>query len=225
MTLRSAMLRSATLRLPLFLAAIAMTLCLGGCNVFNYVSRGLAPAVTTVKVEAEYLGLKDKSIAVLVVPNAGTQLHFPDAQLDVCKAVTARINVHVPGVKVINPDDIVAYQKQNPHWITLPYGELLEALKVERIVHISLTQYDVHEPGNRHVWRGNIAARVSVAELEADNPDNFVYSKVVHVMYPQDSSIGLLHSDRETIELGTLKQFAYITAGLFHNYEYERVNP
>lgn len=220
MTRPAGILRFLTLT-TLSISVTAMT----GCNVIRFASRAMEPATTRVEVKAEYLGLANKTVAVMVVPNGGTQLNFPEAERDISKNVSSRLSVHIPGIKLISPDDIIAYQKQNPHWITLPYSELLKALKVDRLVHISLTQYEVHEPGNRHVWRGNIMARVSVAEADAVNPDNFVFSEVIQSMYPTDGAIGLLNSDRETIQLGMLKQFAHSVTALFYDHEYIRENP
>lgn len=220
------MMRTAGIfRLFTFITLLLSVITLTGCNMIRYAARVLEPPTTRVQVNAEYLGLANKTTAVMVVPNSGTQLNFPEAEIDITKSMTSRLSVHVPGIKLVSPEDIVAYQKQNPHWITLPYSELLKALKVERLVHISLTQYDVHEPGNRHVWRGHITARVSVAELEAANADNFVFSAVIQAVYPQDGAIGLLNSDRETIQLGMLKQFAQSVTSLFYDHEYIRENP
>lgn len=215
----SRLVRSISLA-ALILAGLMMT----GCEAIGFGIHSLRPEYTNVEVKAEYLDLAGKSIAVMVIADDATKFNFPDAAYKVTQHVTSHLSVNLPSVKPISPEDIIAYQKKNSHWITLPYGDLVKALKVERLVLISLTNYSVNEPGNRHVWRGTIAARVNVAEVDATNPDNFVYSTDMQVVYPTDKGIGLLNSDRETIELGMLKMFAQQTSHLFYDHTIQRKN-
>jgi hypothetical protein len=203
------------------MALIVIALSLVGCKTAGFLAQSLRGS-TRVKVQAEYRGLDQKTIAVMVIPNESTRLRFPNAMLDISKYVTTRLSVDVPGAAPIKPEDIVTYQENNPHWITLPYGELLQAMKVQRLVLVSLTQYTVHDPGNPQVWRGTLEAKVSVVESEAVDPDNFAYSSIIKAVYPPDRPVGLLNSDSEQMQLGMLKAFAGQVSGLFHDYEFLR---
>ena len=45
-----------------------------------------------------------------------------------------QIKANVPGAKLVAPADVVRYQNDHPRLAAVPYGELLKALKAERLV-------------------------------------------------------------------------------------------
>ncbi|HEX7008490.1 MAG TPA: hypothetical protein VF184_00820 [Phycisphaeraceae bacterium] len=212
------LLRSNATRIAAVLAAAMLIAATGGCGWLAY---GLAGGKRKVNVKAQYLGLNNHSIAVLTLADEYVLFEYPKAPSLVTVAVSSRIAADVPGVTVMDPRQVVAYQNQNPYWATLPDGELIRALGVDRLVRIDLAQYRTHEPGNSHVWQGMATANVSVIEADAPNPNNPVFRTTVESRFPEDTKIGVLNTNDQTIQLGLVKALAEAVSGLFHDHQIE----
>lgn len=213
-------LHGMTARLSGALMALAAALLFsGGCESIGFLAQGLGgeddkPAVPP--VEPQYLGMTNKSVAVLVSADERSS-RYPDAARNVCLAVSQQLTRDVTGVKPMDPDEVMKFINRNPTWIAVPPPELIKLLKVERLLIIDLAHYTTHEPGNRHVWRGNILARVEVVEAEA--PLRVAFAESVTVEFPPDRPVGVLNADDETIQLGMLRLFAYRVSGRFRDHE------
>jgi hypothetical protein len=203
-------------RLALLLAACAA---LTGCNMLGWVSNVVGGEQTQkTHVTAEYRGLEGKRVAVIVAADEYRLFEYPNCQLGVSRAVSRQLAADIKGIELTDPAKIAAFQSDNAAWITMPNRELLRALDVDRLVYIELKDYTTHEPGNRHVWRGVISGRVSVAEADAAEPNNFAYANEVYAAFPPDEPVGVLGTDDATIQAGMLGQFATRVSGLFHDY-------
>lgn len=202
------------------LAAAAMVAMLGlnGCAAagFGAYLFGGADADQPTEVKGEYFGLANKTTAVIVAADEYTYYEYPSAPLAVSRAVSQKLQAAVPGIKLVEPQKVVEFQKENPYWNTLAYGELVSRLKVDRLVYIDLSEYGLHEPGNAHIWKGVVIANVSVAEADGKNPDDFAYSTTVKTQYPPNKPIGILESDDQTMQNALLANFSTHVSGLFN---------
>ena len=93
---------------------------------------------------------------------------------------------------------------------------------MQRLVLIDLNEYRLNEPGNRHLWRGYIDGNVAVYEADAEDPDDPAFATTVTAQYPEESSIGLVEGEAETIELAALTSFGLKTGRLFYDHKVER---
>ena len=191
-----------------------------GCNIIGFAAHviGGGDASKKVKVSAEYLGLNGKKIAVLVATDEYTLFEHPTAPATVRRSISALLADNLPGVKVVAPSQIDAFQKENPFWNTLPYNDLIQRLQVDRLVYVDLIQYSLHEPGNAYLWQGSVVANVGVAESESPNPGQFAYATTVQIRFP-DGPVGMLHGDDQTAELGLLRLFTQETVNRFRDHE------
>ena len=207
-------------------AMLAMVSAIGGCSLIGFAAHVIAgdPASRTVTVSAQYDGLDHQAVAVLVSADEYTYFEHPDATSAVCQHVSALLASSIPGVRVIDPHQIDAFQKKNPFWNTLPYGDLLQRLQVHRLIYIDLIRYTLHEPGNTYVWRGAVAANVGVAAGEVSDPNQFVFNTTVEAHYPQSGSIGVVNADKATIRFGLLQSFTKQIVDLFQDHD-ETVKP
>ncbi|MCC6681513.1 MAG: hypothetical protein IT445_11485 [Phycisphaeraceae bacterium] len=203
------------------IALCILSLMLVGCQGFGWLGEGAAGGKKKINVDARYLGLDNQSVAVLVSADQYILAQYPNVDLAVCSAVTRKIASNVPGVTVTNPTQVMTFQKNNPYWSTLPYEELIARLGTQRVVLIDLIEYRTHEPGNAHVWQGLISANVGVIEADAADPDRMAINEIVSVKFPENSDIGMLNSDDQTVELGMLSLFSRDAAGLFYDHKIE----
>jgi len=196
----------------LLLAAVGL---MGGCEIVAFV----APREHTYDVDAQYRGLDNQRVAVIVAADEYTLYRFPKATAYTTKMITKQIVTDVPGVTVADPRQILDYQSRNPHWISYRYSEIMEQLSVDRLVIVDLTEYRTHEPGNSHVWRGVMSGNVAVVEADGADPDDFAVSFDVNVQYPEEGAVGLLDSDNQTMEVGMLQLFARDASRIFHDHQ------
>jgi len=209
---------------PILLAfglAVTMT---SGCNWIGYAANviGDGDPAGQVNVEAQYRGLENQTVAVLVAADEYTLFEHPTAPAAVCRQVSSKLATEITGVHVLNPKQIDQFQKDNPYWNTTAYSELLDRLGVERLVLIDLITYALHEPGNNYQWRGQIVANIGVCEAQGDDPDQFVFATTLQTYYPHGGSIGLIHSDRQTTQMGLHSIFAQKLLYLFKDHETAR---
>lgn len=195
---------------------------LAGCEAAGWLAQGFESTAPPVLVKAEYLGLENQRVAVLVDAKLETMYQHPLAQLEVAQLLSERIAANVPGVSVLDAKQVVDFQQRNIYWNTSTYSELAKRLNVNRLVLVDLSEYRLHEPGNVHLWRGTIASSVGVAATDSDKPDDLAYQTVVNVSYPPDKPMGAIKADERTIRLGMLDLFARAVVGKFHDYEQAR---
>ena len=218
-TLRSAATRlthrSIAARLLTALMLLAVLLTQSGC----WLAATAFGGEKTYKVQAQYQGLEGQTAAVLVAADEYLLFTQPQVPQILTRAVSRELAAHVDNIRVVNPQRMAAFQQRNPYWSTTPYTRLIEELDVDRLVIVDLAEYRLHEPGNKHVWRGVITASVSVAEAEQSDPDQLAFSTQVRALFPEDRKLGLVNVDREQIELGTLKLFSLKVGRIFYDHE------
>jgi len=199
-----------------FYLILLSTLCVTvmvGCDLL------FDPGWKKVAVEAQYDGLANRKVAIVVNAAGQAEATHPDAAERVARAVAARLKSDVPGIAVTDPGQVAFYQQRNPYWRTKAMGELVDAFEVDRILYIGLSTYATHEPTNSHVWRGQVVSNVGVIEAQSPERNNYVFLVPVAVTYPSDRPLGVLQSDDETIELGMLHEFSRAVSRLFHDHQ------
>lgn len=209
------MLRNATIVRLVRVCVLGIGLALGavGCA-----SVGPDPTVT---VRPQYTDLSSKTVAVLVTADRVILTRFPYAARNVTRAVTREIALNVEEVRVVDPKRVLDYQDDNPAWSTLPPGDLVRAMEVDRLILVELAEYRTHEPGNPHVKLGTVSGTVDLYEAEALDPNQKVLTTPITVQFPRTAKtkVGLVGTDDKTIEAGMLKDFSLRAGGVFFEHE------
>ena len=205
--------------LRLMLAPLAASV-LGGCAVAHLVA-GMGQNYEyqkRIEVLAKYEGLEGKRVAVVVDAEMSMLYEYPDLVGQVTSGVTARIGRDVPGVQVMRPADIIAWQWRTPQWNAMPYGEVAESLGVDRVVFVNIYEYRLNPPGNRWLWEGVCGASVGVIERDGFDPDAFTDSFNVVGEFPAIKGVDRSGATARQIETGVLAEFIKRTAWLFHTH-------
>ena len=220
MSKRSTRTTAATLTAGTAMAAVLAAA--AGCGVFQYATYVVAGGERPVTVTAAYRGMENKSFAVLVAADEYSLFRHPQAQTNVCRAVSIAVAARVAGTQPMDPVQLAAFQRENPFWPTSPPGDLIERLGVDRLLLVSLVDYRLHERGNAHMWRGTIVANVDVIEADASDPNNSAYRATVKAVYPADTSVGMLNANDRAVELRVLEAFGRNLTNLFVDHEVMR---
>src|SRR5512133_133275 len=133
-------------------------LLLGGCNQLAFPLYVFAPDPPTQTVPAEYEGLREKNIAIVVFAGPDMLIDFQTVQLELSEAVSAELRRTVKDVKIVDPRRVIRYQDENAFWDRLPPGKLCDTFKCERVLLISLQEFSTREQGSTEFARSRISA-------------------------------------------------------------------
>jgi hypothetical protein len=200
------------------LCLVTAALLSGGCNWLGYIGQTFRGDHEKADITAQYTDLADKSVAVMVAGDEYTLSQYPLASERICRAVSARIADNLPSASLMDPQQVIAYQEANPYWFMVSASQLLEAMKVDRIVKIELADYRTHEPGNAHVWQGLVSGDVYVLEVDAEDPNQPALYTRITARFPETTKVGVLNSDDELIEMGMCSIFSRDAGGLFYDH-------
>lgn len=202
--------------MALALAAVATQ---GGCQIMGYLANGFDSDNKTIDRKAQYLGLEGKTVAVLVAADEYTLFAHPDAPAAVSRAVSRQVAADIKGVTLMNPKDLAAFQKENMYWHTMPYGDIVKRLKVDRVIFVDMAQFSTHDGGDKTLWRGTIDANIGIIAADAQDPNDLVFSTRTRARFPNDKPVGVLESNDETIKTGVIATFAQRVSNLFRDHK------
>ena len=75
--------------------------------------------IQTETIPAEFEGLEDHTVAVVIFASETTQYEYPWAVMNLSAMISSNIVANVEGAKTISPQKISAYQRKNLHWMEM----------------------------------------------------------------------------------------------------------
>lgn len=171
------------------------------------------------EVLAEYEGLANRTVAVVVHADASTLYEYPQVVVNVAANVGFRIQREVEGVSVLAPATVIQWQYATPAWSTLPYGDIADELGVDRVVFIDIYEFRLNPPGNQYMWEGVAAGTVGVIERESADRDMFAASFDVRTQFPLASEpIPREAATAQAMLQGVMTKFVQKSAWLFYTH-------
>lgn len=199
-----------------------VTLALGGCEGVAYVADSLGMGSMPVNVKAEYKGLENQSVAVLVSADLSTLNSYPACILEVCTAVSEGLAKAIPTVRVVRAQEVVDFQEREIYWHTYPYSKLAKRLGVTRIMLIDLVEFRSHEPGNQYVFKAVIQGKIGLAETDSTKPDDRAYETVVQAEFPPGKGPASVRQNEDTVKMAALHLFQQSVVYRFYDHKEER---
>jgi hypothetical protein len=166
-------------------------------------------------VKAEYPYLAGKHVVTLVRADAETLFEYPQVQWEIGDHLRVTLEANVRGVKVVPPKEVVDFQRASSAWEQMDPAEIAKRFDADRLLEITLTQYTTREPDTPHLYRGHIAALVSVYNAEYAHRDP-AFAKEVQTVFPPSSATAWSAGDR-AIRRATLEAFAVDVSNLFYD--------
>ena len=194
---------------------------LGGCNLLEYPLYVIF-GDRTESVKAEYPGLRDKRIAVLVMTTPAVDFEYPYAQLELTNLVSLVLSQHVKGAQLVDPQEIDRFQREDLDWLRLSISEIGRKFDAEQIVYLDVIQYTMTEEKSVNLLRGRIWAEVSVYDMAAAQANRARYTTEVTVVYPEANPVPVDGGARQHIELRTINMFAEELALKFYDHKVNR---
>jgi hypothetical protein len=170
-------------------------------------------------VIAEYRGLDDKSVAIVVYTAQANTDEFPGARRDISSFVANQFRLHMPNTRLLNPDDVMNWQDDTINWFALSEKDIGKHFSVDRVLYIEVLTYEAKSDRNYGDLQGRLRANCKVFEVDA--PGNAAaWSGVIDVSWPQAGPAGLGRTNEVTVRSRTLRAFAADLVGHF----YDRAN-
>ncbi len=171
-----------------------------------------------IEVLAEYDGLENRTVAVVVQCEPSILYEHPSVSGTVAMNVSRRISQNVTGAKVLDYRHVMQWQYQTPSWSMLPYGEIASELGVERVVFIEIYEFRLNPPGNRYLWDGACSATIGIIESDGWDNDAFAKNWDISAKFPDIQGVGRESASESSVQMGVLAKFVDETAWLFYRH-------
>ena len=198
---------------------------LNGCQIFSVASvvRQVEEQETVLDVPAQYDGLKDESVAILLNVDLGIHYEDPLFRTQVSEGISRRIKQVVPSAQVLDPRTIVAWQDQNSQWPLMSINEISEDLsaifgRCTRLVIVDIQEYRLHPRGNRYLWEGVCRSFVKVAEIESYDFSSYVEVFEVITKFPETANVTREEARPEQVRTGLVTRFIRDISWLFYRH-------
>src|SRR3954471_19166121 len=93
------------------------------------------------EVAAQYAGLANKSVAIVVYVPAATIDEYSGTREEISTFVAAQMRQHLPTTRLLNPRDVVAWQNNTINWYALPEKDMGKHFSVDRVLYIEIAEY------------------------------------------------------------------------------------
>jgi hypothetical protein len=199
---------------------------LGGCQGLAFLGYMFAPGDDDAKkVDAQYKGLDKHTLAIVIFADQKVQYEYPTAREHVAAAIAVRfadseVRDEIKGLRVINPDAVANYQRQNLHWDDLDKTQLGKALGADYVLFVSLVEFTTREPASVNLLQGLVTAEVALYKTDLPERDARVYKGAdVRVVYPKNLAGGVPGYNDSYIREETVKEFAKKVVWKFYDHK------
>ena len=195
---------------------LAAAMLLGGCNILEWPLYVLFGQSTS-KVKAEYTGLKNQRIAIIVATGPGINFEYPYARTNVALASAQVISKHVKKAQFVDQDKIEAFQMENLSWATLPVETIALKFNATRILYLDLYHFTMHEENSVHLLRGQIRSSARIYEIDGDG--KVVYQTEISVKWPKHGPRPMSEATLARLQMETIVKFAERLARKFYDHK------
>lgn len=197
--------------------AISLPL-LSGCNIAKAIA--LATKDTTEKVDAEFDRLPGKKTLIYVWVPIEIKWDYPHIRLELAKHLAAYLKTNVKDFQVVEPEVVEKYLEKSRNAEVDPV-ELGKHFQVDMVVHLSLYQFSLRDPGMAHFYRGRLYSSAEVHDLTKGDPAERVPLREVKVVCPEEKEIGFTNVRADQVRQRTYELFTTEVGRKFHNFERE----
>jgi len=187
-----------------------------GCKAFSYLAYVIFGGGQT-KVKAEYKGLKDRKIAIIVSTGPGVDFEYPYARTNVALATAKVISDHVKGAEFVDQNEVEKFQMENLDWLSMPVKKIAQNLGVTRILYLDLFQFTMHEQSSVHLLRGRIQGSLRVYEI--NGKEQAAYNTETAIVWPEHSPVPMSDGALAQLQMESTVKFAEQLGQKFYDHK------
>jgi hypothetical protein len=206
---------------PIFLCIVlAVTALLPtGCSGLRYWSYVFFGDSGRKKVDAEFEDLENKRVAVVIFLDQSVYFEHPQVDLRIALALRGELTKNVPGVRVVDPRSVIAYQESDLNWAALPKTELARKFNADYVLMVNIPEFSTSEPGTARLFRGNAVASPALYKAGVPEDESCVwYEDAIRVTWPKESQGEYGRSDAK-VKSETIARLADRLAKFFYDHE------
>jgi hypothetical protein len=189
---------------------------LTACTAMKSLMLQAAPKSET--IPAEFNRLTGKKVLIFVWAPPEILWDYPKVRLDLSSYVGAYLGKNVEKITLIEPLRVEEYLEKGNSFETDPV-ELGKHFRADMVVHLSVYQFSMRDPGMAHYYRGRINSSVVVHDLTREGePAERIPLKDVMVAVP-DKAMGYPNIRADQIRQATYDAFAVEVGKKFHEFE------
>ncbi|MGN6367996.1 MAG: hypothetical protein ACTHN5_07025 [Phycisphaerae bacterium] len=200
-------------------ALLLLPLAFSGCQLF-----GFGEEVSGHPVSAQYKGLDNKSVAIVIYADQATTNEFPAAREELSAFLASKMREHLPTIKLLDYHEVMNWQDDTMNWFGLTEKQIGQHFSVDRVLYIELLDYSVAASKGFGEIQGHIRANCKVTEV--DSPSNSpAWTSLIDVRYPQDHPVDPSQTSPDALRASLLQKFADQLTNRFydHNEIYQAV--
>jgi hypothetical protein len=195
--------RTRLLTLSLLTSAAAA---LGGCGMF-----AAADAARGIPVAAQYNGLADKSVAIVVYTMPATIDEFAGSREEISAFVANQMRQHLPTTRLLNPRDVIEWQNGTINWYGLSETDVGKHFSVDRVLSIHVLDYSTRRLIGYSDLQGHLRAQCKIVETDAAaaaSGGGNLWTGIVDVTWPMDRPLDPTQTNENAVRQRVLEMFA-----------------
>jgi hypothetical protein len=183
-------------------ALLATPLALAGCWLAAAQERANGH-----KVAADYTGLADQSVAVVVYADQAQTDEFPDARTEISNFLAAAFRTKIPSVRLLDFREVTAWQDDTLNWSALPEKDIGKHFSADRVLYIELLDYSTRANNSFGDLQGHIKAQCKVFETNSPGATP-AWSDLIEVRWPKDHPLDPASGSEVAVRKRALEQFS-----------------
>lgn len=168
------------------------------------------------KFPADYKGLNDKTVAIVVYVDSATNFEYPSAREEISNFVTQQIQTTMPKTRLVPYDMVIRWQNETINWQALTGSDIAQHFNVDCVLMIDVLDYATREPDMKNLVRGRLRALAQVYEKGQGSP---AWQKEVGATWPAKAPLEVTRSSDLTARMRVLESFAISLVNNFHDSE------
>jgi hypothetical protein len=198
--------------------ATAALLPAAGCN---WIQAGLI-ATTPDPVEhvsAEYEGLAEQRVVIVVEAEMETLFDFPRIRRQVAEQIAYNLDKHVSKVHVVPAKQVEEYRQRGYRTEYEAAHKIGEHFGASRVLRVELLTFATREEASAGLFRGRVDAMLAVYDVEAKNPTDPPWQGRLQVHYPPGSPLTPSQATEQQIYSRTVSLLGERVAQKFYDHD------
>lgn len=134
-------------------------------------------------VEADFAGLKGKTVAVVCRPLVSLQYRNSNAARDLAQQITLLLQENVPKIKTVDQRKVAKWTDENT-WEE--FSEVGKAMKADMVVGVDLEEFSIYQGQTLYQGKANATVRV----YDCKDGHKMVFEKILpQSVYPPSSGV------------------------------------
>jgi len=197
---------------------LAALLAISGCSFLTMgYNRQYGSPVT-----AQYAGLADKTVAIVVYVDQAESYEYPQARSEISNFVATTMRQAMPKIKLVDPKLVIQWQDETLNWASISEKEIGKHFGVDRVVYIEVIDYGTREPGASDLLRGRLQTTCKVFETETPG-STAVWNQPLRVFWPENGPMDATQGSDLAVRQHVLEAFSSQLTGAF--YDHRDVEP